>query len=394
MAAISVVSLSAAAWVSRRGSAPLEPEPAKASPPLAVVTQGAQTGTIPLLADYRGELRANVAELAAESPGRLLEVRVNLGDEFEKGDVLAVVDSAETARLLAEARAQAKSAQATVERVVAELETQRLEERRGKQLAAEGLATAQELLALSSRVSILEAELSAARATESAMRERVSLYQQQISRTRLTAPFAGAVADRYLDPGATVGVGSPVLRLVQAGPLEVRFRASELHLSELKRGIPLSVTTQQGGRYPGKLERVSAEVNPTDRSLAAQGRLLAEHAALRPGMYVHVLVELGTLSDATLVPREALVSRPREAGETGRGLFSVEKGVARLRPVDVLGQHEALAAVTGVTAGELVVVEGQDRLVDGAAVVQSNTRPEQEVPERPPPGLPEKATPP
>lgn len=371
MGIISAAAIAAALWVQAGGEGAVSEEQASVPPKARVVETSLSTqGSIPLIAHYRGELRARVAELAAESTGRLLEVRVNLGDHFEDGEVLAVVDSAETGRLLGEARAQAQSATATSERVNAQLETAKLERSRGKELEAENLATKQELLALESQVTVLEAELRAAKASVAAANARVSLYREQLGRTRLTAPFAGAVADRYLDPGATVSLGTPVLRLVKDGPLEIRFRASELHLTRLQTGIPLSVSTLATGddRFDGKLERISAEVQQLDRSLSAEGKLLAVHAELRPGMYARVDAQLGVMDDATLVPEAALVSRLTEDGGAEQGLFVVDGGQAHYVELKVMGEYEGRAAVVPLKPGVKVVVKGQDRLSEAAPV--------------------------
>jgi RND family efflux transporter MFP subunit len=332
--------------------------------------ENAKTGSMPLIAEYRGELDTDVAELAAQGSGRLLSVKVNLGDTFEKGDVLAKVDAAETRRMFGEAGAQAESAVAAKQRAAAQLETAKEEAERGVKLLAENLISQQQLSALRSQVKVLEAEVSAAEAQRSAALARVELYREQLGQAELKAPFQGAVGRRYLDPGATVQPGTVVLRLVKGGPLDVRFRASEIHLSRLKAGTSLDVSTLATGKktFEGRLERVSAEVSRTDRSVEAEGILLAEHSELRPGMYAMVRVSLGTLEDATIVPSGALLSRIVDDGSSERGVYVVEGTQANYRKVDVVGEHAGQAAVIGVDSGKMIVVQGQDLLSDGARV--------------------------
>lgn len=346
------------------------PKGSKSSEPKAVLFTLVKEGTLPLVAEYRGELDSDVAELASQGSGRLLEVVVNLGDHFKQGEVLARVDGSETRRLLSEALAQSQSARAAQERNAALLATARGEAKRGEAMVAERVASEQELVALQSQVKVLEAETRAADAAYAAAAARVALFQEQLARAALKAPFDGAVAHRYLDPGATVAPGTEVLRLIKSGPLEVKFRASELHVTRLKPGTKLSVFTLATGQraFEGTLSRLSAEVSRTDRSVAAEGVLLREHSELRPGMYASVKVSLGLLESAQIVPDAALVSRLNSEGETERGVYVVEGKKASYRMVEILGAHQGQVALSGVKAGEKAVVEGQDLLSDGVSV--------------------------
>ncbi len=371
MGILSLSFVGVAVWVSSKGQSPAEAaNTAKPVSAKTVTIATVQMGSLPLVAEYRGELDADVAELAAQGSGRLVDVLVNLGDRFEKGELLAKVDAAETRRLLSEAYAQAESALAAQQRNAAQLETARGEAARGERMLAERITSDQEVVALKSQVSILQAETAAADAQRSAALARVALYREQLAQADLKAPFAGAVAHRYLDPGATVAPGTPVLRLVKSGPLEVNFRASELYVNRLKTGTRLSVSTLSTGKetFSGTLSRVSAEVNRTDRSVSVEGTLDEEHSGLRPGMYATVNVSLGTLEEVLLIPQVALTSKLTPEGTTERGVYSVSAKTAHYHPVIVLAQHKGLAAVEGLQLGQQVVKGGQDLLSDGAPV--------------------------
>ncbi len=371
MGILSLAFVGVATWVFNKGQPPAETtNNAKSVSAKTVTIAPVKVGSLRLVAEYRGELDADVAELAAQGNGRLVDVLVNLGDSFKKGELLAKVDAAETRRLLSEAYAQAESALAAQQRNAAQLETARGEAARGERMLAERITSDQEVVALKSQVSVLEAETAAADAQRSAALARVALYREQLAQAGLKAPFAGAVAHRYLDPGATVAPGTPVLRLVKSGPLEVNFRASELYVNRLKTGIRLSVSTLSTGKevFDGTLSRVSAEVNRTDRSVSVEGTLDKEHSGLRPGMYATVNVSLGTLEDVLLIPEVALTSKLTPEGITERGVYSVTDDVAHYHPVTVLGHHEGQAAVEGLQPGQQVVKGGQDLLSDGAPV--------------------------
>ncbi len=359
------------AMLSRTGGEETKPSAErKEKAPTNVRAVLAEKATVPIEQEYRGELVANVAELASQGSGRLMEVRADLGDKFEKDDVLAVIDASETRRQLTEARAQVKAADAARTRSQAELRAAQLDLERAERLLAERVVTEQEATTLRSRVSILTAEVGSVDAQREAVKARVGLYSEQLSQAQLRAPFPGAIAERYLDPGATVQPGTPVLRLVQAGPMKVRFRASEQHLNKLSEGVPLQVTTLATGdqRHLGKVERISAEVSRTDRTIAVEGVLAEADSGLRAGMYAAVSVQLGVLDDATLIPAQAIVEKIDNSRATTEVIWTVIDGVAREREVDILGRHQGRVAIANIAPGTSVVVFGQQTLSEGDRV--------------------------
>ena len=306
---LGLLPLGAGAWIY------LKPPPATsertgqaAARPVRIDT--ARSEAIPLVAEYRGELTTEAADLSAEGTGRVLLVHKQLGDAVKKGEVLAVIDASETRRLLAEAEAQAASCDAVQKSNHARVEAARVEAERAANLAKLKAASEQEVLALEAQVKVLEAEGSAGVATCSAALSRVQLVRTQLAKSQLVAPFDGLVAERFLDPGASVSPGTPVLRIVRGGKLRVRFRASEQHLGRLKQGLTISVSTIASAdkKLVGTIERIGAEVSRVDRSVAIEGVLAEESPSLKPGMYAVVRVELGRLDNATTVPSSARLS--------------------------------------------------------------------------------------
>lgn len=351
------------------GSSPAESKAARGPEAAPVRVVPAARRTLTLRAEYRGELDAEAAELAAQVTGTLESVSVNIGDAVERGDLLARIDRSRAVRQVAEAQAQVRGAGAAIERVDSELALARVELERAERLATQGLIAERDLDTLRARVRALDAERLSARATAEQARARVGVLGQTVDETRLVAPFDGAVAERFLDPGALVQPGTRVLRLVRRGPLRVRFRVQERDLAQVAVGKQVEVVTQAAGarRFAGAVQRIAAEVNRLDRTVAVEALLDAEHEALRPGMYAVVSLELSTLTDATVVPAEAVIEST--GTERRRGVFVVEGELARFRPVEVVGEAEGLAAVVGqVAPGARVITLGHHLLRDQAKV--------------------------
>jgi RND family efflux transporter MFP subunit len=328
-------------------------------------------------AEYRGEVVSEAAELSCQITGLLKEVKVNIGDHFHKGDLLARIDAIHAERQVAEALTQVRAAEAGKKRAKAELATGRAEVARGEKLFEEKLITEQEMTSLRSRVDVLAAESDQAEASREQANARVSVLRAQARDAKLVAPFDGAVAERHLDPGALVQPGKVVLRLVKDGPLRVRFRVPERDIARVKRDMPFEIVTQATGteRFRGKVTRVSAEVSPRDRNTAIEGVVDAETQSLRPGMYATVLLRLGLLEKANVIPGSALVERDVE-GARQSGVFLLVDRHAKWKPVSVLGRAGDRTAVSDLSAGTTVLSFGHEALRDGALVrVESEPQP-------------------
>lgn len=326
--------------------------------------------SLTLSARHPGELDAEIAELAAEVNGRLVSVSVDIGDRVKQGDVLARIDVGPAQREVAEARASVKTAEASRKRAAAELKNARVELERGKLLHKEQIISGQQLDEMKSRVEVLEAQIDATDAQHQQARARVSTLTTALRDANLKAPFDGAVAERYLDPGALVAPARTILRLVKSGPLRVRFRVPERDLGRITQGMKIDVVTHATGakKFPGKVARIGAEVSRTDRTAIVEGVLDAETDVLRPGMYAEVQLELGTLTDTQVVPSAAIVELALKEGAPDTGVFVVDGETARWTPVTVRGKSGDRTAVDGLIPGAKVVTLGQDGLKDGARV--------------------------
>jgi RND family efflux transporter MFP subunit len=299
-----------------------------------------------------------------------MKLSVSIGDKVKEGDIMGVVEPTHAERDIAEAQAQVLAARAAKKRNVAQLKAAETEHERGQLSLAKMLISEKEAAQLRYQLDVLKAEADAVDAQRAQAGARVASLRERLSDTRLKAPFDGAVAERYVDPGTVVQPGTAILRLVRSGPLRVRFRVPERDLGGLARNMPLTVTTQASGdaRFAGKVVRMSAEVSRINRTVAVEGLLDTTAETLRPGMYAEVSLVLGELHNAVTVPSVAIVEQLANGGTLHPGVFVVQDGQARFTALTIEGQSEDRSAVRGLSAGHAVVVLGQHALRDGAAV--------------------------
>ena len=216
----------------------------------------------------------------------------------------------------------------------------------------------------------LEAGLKAVEAQKQQSEVRVRLLTQQIEETRLTAPFPGVVAERYLNSGSFVQTGTPIVRLVEAGPLRVRFWVPEEGLAGVSPGVSFEITTQstRKQRFSGLVTRLSGEVSRRNRTVAVDGILQTTAAPLRPGMYAQVEMARGRVQ-GKIVPGAAVLKRVNTSGDENNGVFAAVDGIARWRVVEILGRQDDRIAVQGVLAAEdRVLVFGHQDLADGTRI--------------------------
>lgn len=294
--------------------------------------------TAELSADLVAERRA---VLAAEVAGVVEAMRVEVGQRIGAGHLVAAVDTRSLEQALAEAEAYQRQAVAQHQRATSLYEKRSI--------------TQQQLLDAVTAKDVAEARLASARL--------------QLDKSRIRAPWAGEVAATRVEIGDYVTPGQPVVELVDASRLKVRAPAPAADVPFLEVGAPVAVRVDDypGEVFTGRLVRLGAELDPRARSLDVEAEIANRDGRLKPGMAARLEVPRRTLEDAVLVPLEALV----DLGEA-RAVFVVENGVARRRIVElgpVVG--ERVVILSGVAAGEPVVVEGEQRIAEGQAVEEA-----------------------
>ena len=263
-----------AAGCDRRAAPPAEEAPA---PKAAAKPAPAQ----PAAEERKGWLGVVVAresvDVTADSQGRLQAVYVSIGDQVRRGDRIASLDTRIAAQDLEMARSSLRAAEADEHRAADELsEAQARNDRRQKNpdfFSKEDLADA--VLRAKTTASALEV----ARSRTAEQQARVRQLETTLSRNEIRAPFDGRVAERFVDAGAQVGPGTPVVRLISAGDLMVRAAVPPEEARRLAAGTPVTATVRTLGLpIPGTIQRIAPEVDS-----ASQMVLIEVHLDPAPG---------------------------------------------------------------------------------------------------------------
>ncbi|MCY3590423.1 MAG: efflux RND transporter periplasmic adaptor subunit [Acidobacteria bacterium] len=352
----------------RAGGQAGDSQMAQAVPVRAVA---ARRGHLSVRTAYSGELVGEVSDISPQVSGLLVEVPARIGQRVAAGTVLAVIADVEVRNQLQEARGQLGVAEANRDRAAAELVGVEADYQRAMELYDQGLLSEQEQQQVTSQYATTKANLAAGEAQVRQSAAREALLAEQFANTRVRAPFDAVVSDRYLDRGALVQPGTPILRLVEEAPLLVQFRVPERDLSAVQTGADFDVATEATGdrTFSGTVRRVAGEVRRNDRTVLVEGELAETDELLLPGMYADVSVSLRDLDNALIVPGTALLERVAMDGARSTGVMVPVDGLAQWRAVTVAGRSGEYSAIAGpIEAGELVLTMGHNQLGHGAPV--------------------------
>ena len=331
----------------------------------------ARRGHLSVRTAYSGELVGEVSDISPQVSGLLVEVPARIGQRVAAGTVLAVIADVEVRNQLQEARGQLGVAEANRDRAAAELVGVEADYQRAMELYDQGLLSEQEQQQVTSQYATTKANLAAGEAQVRQSVAREALLAEQFANTRVRAPFDAVVSDRYLDRGALVQPGTPILRLVEEAPLLVQFRVPERDLAAVQTGAAFDVATEATGErtFSGIVRRVAGEVRRNDRTVLVEGELAETDDLLLPGMYADVSVSLRDLDNALIVPGTALLERVAMDGARSTGVMVPVDGLAQWRAVTVAGRSGEYSAIAGpIEAGELVLTMGHNQLGHGAPV--------------------------
>jgi multidrug efflux system membrane fusion protein len=293
--------------------------------------------------------------------GELIEVRYREGQTVAKGSLLAVIDPRPFQVQLAQAEGQ-------MARDREQLNNSRLDLERYRQLWKQDSIPKQQYDTQEALVRQLEGSVKVDQG-------QIDSARLQLTYSRITAPISGRVGLRQVDAGNIVHAGDPngLVVITQLQPIAVVFPIPEDSLPQvmtrLKRGESLKVEAfdreQKQKLASGTLLTVDNQIDPTTGTVKLKAVFPNSNNELFPNQFVNANLLVETRHDTIIVPAAAIQRGPQG---TFVYLVKADKTVA-LRPVGTgVGRGGDIAITSGLEAGELVVVDGAERLREGSRV--------------------------
>ena len=181
-----------------------------------------------------GQADATEISINTKIPGRLVDLYVQEGVRVHKGDVLAQIDAREVSAMNAAAKAKISAAKATRLQAEANLDQARRDLARYEELYRAGAISRSMYENLQSKCDILAAACEQAEANVEASTEAFNQSAVNVGETVITAPFDGIVTTKYVDAGAMVSTGMPIVGLQDPSKNWVNFKVKETDLDKYK----------------------------------------------------------------------------------------------------------------------------------------------------------------
>jgi RND family efflux transporter MFP subunit len=336
---------------------------ADAPTPVEVKTARPTRGEITRYVTLPGAIKANQqATLYAKVAGYLKSLSVDKGDRVQVGQSLGEIEVPELLADLARYKAELVRAESEVK--VAEIESGRL-------VKAQKQASD---LVLPQAVDNAEGKLAMAKASVEMARANLERADTLLRYAKVTAPFAGIVTARFVDPGAfipaaTSGSAAQTAAIITIADFNtVRAQVSlpevEAALAQPSQPVKLSVEGLPGKQFSGTISRLSYALDDATKTMLVEADLPNADLALRPGMYATVRVGVEKHTDTLLIPTEALVMEKLNAFA-----FVADGGKAKKTALKIgFNDGAKVEVVSGLTGGESVILVGKMTLADGAAV--------------------------
>ncbi|HSF13923.1 MAG TPA: efflux RND transporter periplasmic adaptor subunit [Vicinamibacteria bacterium] len=318
------------------------------------------------------------ATVSSKVTAKVLEVLIEEGMEVREGQILARLDSSNTEASLNLAAAELRAARTALEETRVQLEEAALQLERTKALVRDAVLSQAELDRVQATTDSLQARLERQREEVEVAERRVAVWEQQLEDTVIRAPFDGIVTTKDAQPGemiSPVSAGGGFTRtgigtVVDMSSLEIEVDVNESYINRVRPGQSVEATLDA---YPQwKIPTKVLAIVPTADRDRATVRVRIGFDELDPRILPEMGVKVAFRDEQPARDSGRVISIPQVAvrNDGGRDVVFVVNGerVERRAITVASGEGDETVVLSGLEAGERVVVEGPEDLADGDAV--------------------------
>jgi multidrug efflux system membrane fusion protein len=293
--------------------------------------------------------------------GELQRITFEEGQMVQQGQLLAEIDPRQLQAQLAQQKAQLQRDQAV-------LLNAQLDLKRFKQLASEDAIAGQQVDTQTALVAQHQATIAADQAL-------IDNTQLQLSYCKITAPISGRIGFRNIDAGNQIKASDSngLATITQLNPITVVFSLAEQHLSSLQQArqqqkiLSLEAWDRDFKQQiaTGKLLTIDNQIDANTGSIRLKGLFQNNENTLFPNQFVNIRLRMGEYNNALTVAKEAILM-----GANGSYVYRInDDNVAQAVNISLVYSTATQAVISGdLSEGQRVVIEGADKLKDGASV--------------------------
>ncbi len=232
----------------------------------------------------------NQVDLSAQRDGVLAEVFVEAGAPVKKGQLLARFDDRQLTADRDAAAAKARSTAADLKNWEAGAKVAQAERDRSEEMWKANIIAKEQEEKAKYQYDATEFEVERQREDLKFAQNTLQSLELELEKTRISAPFDGVVARRYIRVGQQVAKNDRLFWVSAVGPLRVKFSLPEAYLGRVRRGTDLIVVTSADPAegHPARVLLVSPVVDPSSDTIDVTAELQGSPAGLRPGMTANV----------------------------------------------------------------------------------------------------------
>ena len=293
--------------------------------------------------------------ICAELSGIIVKIYVRPGDHVKKNQIMALLDAHDVTL-------QKQSSLSEVVRLETLLANQKRTTVRYQELREDNYVSQSMLEEALSNEKVLQEQLKAARSN-------LTLIERNIAKTQLISPIDAWVETQLSSEGAFVKTGDPVFKIVTTGVLRARLPFPENLSSQLKPTLQvrLSTPTAPNDIVLGTIKEIKPMTSATNRSLDVIVEI-NNQGTWKPGSSVKAQVVLALKEQALMIPEQSVVLRP-----AGKVVYVIADNKAIQKIIETgMKQNGMIEVVNGLTANEIIAVDGAGFLSDLAVVKINN----------------------
>ena len=351
-------------WKTREGSAPEPAGRGRNNAPMSIVPEAVGKGDIGINLNALGTVTSlATVTVRTQISGYLMKIDFTEGNEVKKGDLLAEIDPRPYEAALAQAKGQLARDEAMLKGAQVDLA-------RYQGLAAQNAVPRQ---TLDTQVALVAQDQGTIEADKAAVKSA----EVNLQYCRIVSPLDGRVGLRQIDQGnyVTPGDASGLVVITQLQPISVLFTVPEDNLQAIAKRIqagavlPATALDRTGATKiaDGSLQTFDSQIDPTTGTIKLRAQFPNEDRLLYPNQFVNVRLLLDTHKDVTTMSTAGI-----QRGAPGTFVYLVNSAdsTVSVRPVKLgITDGDRVEVLSGLSPGDRIVIDGADKLRDGAKIV-------------------------